>query len=72
MGKAVLTSQTTSNLLAGNADDFDRIAALARGLSKGLDHDVGIGTLARATTQYNDIHRNLPPSCRRRAAYFLF
>lgn len=69
MGKAVLTSQTTSNLLAGNADDFDRIAALARGLSKGLDHDVGIGTLARATAQYNDIHKNLPSSCRRRAAY---
>ncbi|MDY4918028.1 MAG: hypothetical protein SO111_00605, partial [Collinsella sp.] len=31
---------------------------------------VGIGALARATTQYNDIHRNLPSSCRRRAARF--
>ena len=70
MGKAVLASQAAGDLLAGNADDLDRIAVLTRGLGKRLDHDVGIGALTRATTQYNDIHRNLPPSCRRRAAYF--
>lgn len=69
MGKAVLTPQATSNLLAGNADDLDRMAGLARGLGKRLDHGVGIGALARATAQYNDIHKNLPSSCRRRAAY---
>lgn len=69
MGKAVLTSQATSNLLAGNADDFDRMATLPRGLGKRLDHGVGISALARATTQYNDIHKNLPSSCRRRAAH---
>ena len=65
-------SQTTSDLFAGNADDLNRMATLTRGLGKRLDHGVGIGALARATTQYNDIHKNLPPSCRRRAAYFLF
>lgn len=31
MGKAVLASQATSDLLAGNADDLNRMAALARG-----------------------------------------
>ena len=71
MGKAVLTSQATSNLLAGNADDLDRMASLARGLGKRLDHGVGIGALTRAAAQHNDIHKNLPPSCRRRAACFL-
>ena len=65
MGKAVLASQTTSDLFAGNADDLNRMATLTRGLGKRLDHGVGIGALTRATTQYNDIHRNLPPSCRR-------
>ena len=56
MGKAALASQAAGDLLAGNADDLDRMAALTRGLGKRLDHNVGIGTLARATTQYNDIH----------------
>ena len=69
MGEAVLASQAAGNLLAGNADDLDRMAALTRGLGKRLDHGVGIGAFARATAQYNDVHRNLPPSCRRRAAY---
>ena len=69
MGKAVLASQTTSDLFAANADDLDRMAGLARGLGKRLDHGVGIGALTRATTQYNDIHKNLPSSCRRRAAH---
>ena len=72
MGEAILTPQATSDFLAGNTDDLDRIAALTRSLGKHLDHGIGIGALTRATTQYNDIHRNLPPSCRRRAAYFLF
>ena len=72
VGEAILTPQATSDFLAGNADDLDRMAGLARGLGKRLDHGVGIGALTRDTTQYNDIHRNLPPSCRRRAAYFLF
>ena len=71
MGKAVLASQTTSDLFAGNADNLDRMADLARGLGKRLDHGVGIGALARATTQYNDIHRIPSPSCCRRAACFL-
>ena len=69
VGEAILTPQATSDLLAGNADDLDRMADLARGLGKRLDHGVGIGALARATAQYNDIHKNLPSSCRRRAAY---
>lgn len=68
VSEAILAPQATSDLLAGNTDDLDRIAALTRGLGKRLDHGVGIGALARATTQYNDIHRNLPSSCRRRAA----
>ncbi len=71
VGEAILTPQATSDFLAGNADDLDRIAALTRGLGKRLNHGVGIGAPARATTQYNDIHRNLPPSCRRRAAHIL-
>ena len=70
MGKAVLASQAAGDLFACNADDLDRIATLARGLGKRLDHGVGIGALARAAAQYNDFHRNLPPLCRRRAAYF--
>lgn len=57
MGEAILTPQATSDFLTGNADDLDRMAGLARGLGKRLDHGVGIGALARATTQYNDIHR---------------
>lgn len=69
VGEAILTPQATSDFLTGDTDDFDRIAALARGLGKRLDHSVGIGALARATAQYNDIHKNLPSSCRRRAAY---
>ena len=56
VGEAILTPQATGDFLAGNADDLDRMAALTRGLGKRLDHGVGIGTLARATTQYNDIH----------------
>ena len=69
MGKAVLASQATSNLFAGNADDLDRMAGLTRGLGKRLDHGVGIGALTRAAAQYNDIQKNLPPSRRRRAAH---
>ena len=71
MGKAVLASQAAGDLLAGNADDLNRIAALTRGLGKRLDHGVGIGALTRAAAQYNDFHKNPPPSCRRRAACFL-
>lgn len=71
MGEAVLASQAAGDLLAGNADDLDRIVALTRGLGKRLNHGVGIGALARAAAQYNDIHKNLPSSCRRRAAHIL-
>ena len=71
VGEAILTPQATSDFLAGNADDLDRMAGLARGLGKRLDHGVGIGALARATTQYNDFHRIPSPSCCRRAACFL-
>lgn len=60
MGEAILTPQTTSDFLTGNADDLDRMATLTRGLSKRLDHGVGIGALARATAQYNDIHKKSP------------
>ena len=71
VGEAILTPQATSDFLTGNADNLDRMAGLARGLGKRLNHDVGIGALTRAAAQYNDIHKNLPSSCRRRAAYFL-
>ena len=71
MGEAVLASQAAGDLLAGNADDLDRIVALTRGLGKRLNHGVGIGALARAAAQYNDFHRIPSPSCRRRAACFL-
>ena len=72
MGKAVPASQAAGDLLAGNADDRDRIAALTRGLGKRLDHGIGIGALTRAAAQYNDMHKNFPSSCRRRTAFFCF
>ena len=71
MGEAVLASQAAGDLLAGNANDLDRIAALTRGLGKGLDHGVSIGALTRAAAQYNDFHRIPSPSCCRRAACLL-
>lgn len=46
MGEAVLASQAAGDLLAGNANDLNRITALTRGLGKRLDHGVGIGSLA--------------------------
>lgn len=60
MGEAVLAAQTTGDLLVGDAHDLDRVATLARGLGKGVDHGVGVGALARAAAQNNDIHRILP------------
>ena len=71
VGKAILASQTAGDLLAGDANNLNRMAALARGLGKRLDHGVGVGALARAAAQYNDIHSFLPPLYRRRAARIL-
>lgn len=45
MGKAVLASQTTSDLFAGNADDLDRMADLRAVSANASTMGVGIGVL---------------------------
>ena len=48
VAKAVLAAQATGDSLTRHGNDLNNVTLLARGLGKCLDHDVGIGSLARA------------------------